>query len=343
MSRRNRLALAATAAWIVCGSAALAQSSGSGADRPELTFTLPTDSRLWHNSAPLTMESLEGKGVVFYFFEEESPRLAANWPPLQGLSKQYEGKPVLFIGVNSGTDPRVLKRYLGQYRVGWPVIHDIDRSLETAMGVPKLTPGGEEFAVRYVAGDGSQGQGKGADFAGTAQSALKGASWRVDPASVPAKLLGAWRSVELGDFASAARPLLQAADAKDDSLKAGAEKILAAVETELTDIAKEAQDDLNEGDEWSAYKKLDSISERFDGYEFDLIERAETKSKELARTEAVKDQVSASRMLEKAMATASRGGAAVKRAAGLLNRIVEDFPSTEAAGKAQELLATINR
>lgn len=339
MSHRYLVAAATMAVALCCIAAANAQSLDANA--AELSLRLPADPRLWHNSSPLTLESLKGKGVVFYFFEEESPRLAANWPALLGMSKQYEGKPLLFIAVSSGTDPRVLKRYLGQYHIGWPVIHDLDRSLEMAMGVPKLSLGGEEFAFRFVAGDGSRGQGQGADVAGTAESALKGAAWRVEPAAVPAKLQVAWRAVELGDFTAAARTLTQAAEAKDDELKAGAEKLLAAVEEEVTSAAKAAQEALNEGDEWSAYKRLESIPRQFQGYEFDLIERAESKTKELAKSDAVKSQIAAAKMLEKAMATAARGAGGANRAKGLLNRLVEEHPDTEAAAKAQELLATL--
>ncbi|TWT99564.1 thiol-disulfide oxidoreductase [Botrimarina colliarenosi] len=340
---RERRLVAAVALLACCSADPAPGQTGSGAERPEQKFTLPSDPRLWHNSPPLSMESLAGKGVVFYFFEEECPRCAANWPNLQGLSKQYEGKPVLFIGVNSGSDPRVLKRYLAQNRVGWPIIHDYDRSLETAMGVPKLSLQGEVFAVRYVAGDGSMGNGQGADFAGTAESALRGAEWRVDPKTVPPKLLSAWRAIELGDFAAAARPVYQAADSKDDDLKAGGDRLLEAVQAEVTEAAESAQESLSEGDEWAAYKGLEGIGHQFAGYEFDLVERAKTKAKELAKSDAVKDQLAASRLLDKAMATASRGGSgAMNRAKGLLKRVVEDYPSTESAGKAQELLATVD-
>lgn len=31
---------------------------------------LPTDSRVWFNTSPVSLETLKGKGVVFYFFEE---------------------------------------------------------------------------------------------------------------------------------------------------------------------------------------------------------------------------------------------------------------------------------
>lgn len=339
MSRRYLVAAATIIVAFAYASTAAAQEADAEPQGP--SFRLPTDPRLWHNSPPLTLESLKGKGVVFYFFEEESQRIGANWPNMQGLSKQYEGKPLLFVGVSSGTDPRVLKRYLAQYRVAWPVIHDYDRSLETAMGVRALMPGGEEFSFRYIAGDGTLGRGQGADVAGAAESALAGAAWRVDPAEVPEKLKGAWRAVELGSFAAAAKTLQQAAEAKDETIKAGAEKLLAAVEEEVTSAATEAQEAINEGDEWKAYKRLETIPQQFEGYDFELIERAKAMSKDLAKSDAVKGQIAATKMLEKAMATAARGAGGVNRAKGLLNRLVEEYPDSEAATKAQELLASI--
>lgn len=339
MSHLYRVAIATMVAVIAYASPTAAQSTNANGQEPSVR--LPTDPRLWHNSPPLTLESLKGKGVVFYFFEEQSQRIGANWPNMQGLSKQYEGKPVLFVAVSSGTDPRVLKRYLGQYRIAWPVIHDFDRKLEMAMGVPSLTPGGEEFAFRYVSGDGKMGRGIGADAAGTAESALKGAAWRVDPAAVPAKLRAAWRAVELGDFASAAKPLTQAAESKDADLKAGADKLLEAVKAEITSAATKAQEFMNGGDNWAAYKLLEAIPPRFEGYEFELIERAESTAKDLAKNDDVKKQIAAAKMLEKAITTAARGAGGASRAKGLLNRLVEEYPDSEAATKAQELLASI--
>ena len=337
--------LVVATALVATVSPTLAQSARPGEPGDSsFDFELPTDQRLWLNSPPLTMESLSGKGVIFYFFEEEDPRIAANWPNLLGLSSQYEGKPLLFVGVNSGSDPTTLKRYVSRARIRWPVIVDYDRTLESSMGVRTLAPDGEVFAVKYVDGSGSLQSGNGADFAGAAEAALRGASWRVDPGEIPPKLMGAWRSIELGDFASPASVIARAASARDDQIKAGAEKLLSAVEGELTAAAEQAQAALDEGNEWLAYRRLDSLSQRFGGYEFELLELAEIKSRELAKTDAIKKQIAAGKLFDKAVATGSRGtSGAVNRAKGLLKRIVEDYPETDAATKAQDLLASIGR
>lgn len=329
-------AVAAAGIFLLLGSADCAAQSSSRSSSGNASAgggpPLPADPRLWHNSPPLTRESLEGKGVVFYFFDEECPRCAAGWPEVQKASREYDGKPVLFLAVNSGTDPRTLKRYLAQNRVAWPVVADPTREFENAMGVPKLTSQGEVFALRYVSGDGSSGSIKDPDLAAAAQAALKGASWRVDPKEIPRALLSAWKAIELGDYAKAARQVNRAIDSKDEALKAGAERLLEAVTDEIKSVGKEATAAFKEGDTWTAYKHLQSVEDRFGDYEIELVENAAEKSKELAKTDAIKTQVAAGRLLDKAIA---------KRSPRDLKRIVTKYPSTEAATKASELLATL--
>lgn len=332
---------AAGLAVLLCLGASFA--SGQGYDLEEASLELPTDARLWHNSSPLSLDSLEGKGVVFYFFEEESPAVAQQWPALLTQAKQYEGKPIVFIGVNSGSDPRVLKRYLGSNRITWPVIHDYDRSFENAMGLPKLSTATNVYAVTYISGDGTRGDGKATDFAATAQAALKGASWKVDPAEVPRELMPSWRSIELGDYQRPARALTRSAKSKNESEKAAAEKMLAVIEEEAKAVATQAVDAMKENDNWTAYKHLETMLQRFDGYEFSLLERAKTKHDELAETNAIKEELSAAKMLSKAVATGAKGTPnAVKRAKGVLRRLIADHPTSEAAAKAQEYLATLD-
>lgn len=333
-----RTALAVVLGCVLAGVTecpAQSSSKGSSGSRSsgEGTPPLPPDPRLWHNSPPLTMESLEGKGVVFYFFDEESPRCAAGWPDIQKSAHAYDGKPVLFLAVNSGTDPRMLKRYLGRYRVSWPVISDPSRGFENAMGVPKLSAGGEDFALLYISGDGTTGSIQGADLAAAAEAALKGSAWRVDPKAIPQSLLSAWKAIELGDYAAAARTVNRALESKDEDLKAGAEQLLEAVTEEIKAIGKEATAAFKEGDQWTAYKHLQSVKNRFGKYEIELVETATAKSKELAKTDAVKTEVAAGRMLEKAIH---------KRSERDLQRVANKYPSTEAAVKANEFLSMMS-
>src|SRR5688500_17367649 len=57
----------------------------------------------WWNFQPVSVQNLKGKGVVLYFFEEGCPRCKERWPELLQTAKKFEGQPVMFIAVNSGS------------------------------------------------------------------------------------------------------------------------------------------------------------------------------------------------------------------------------------------------
>lgn len=320
--------------------AASAAATGGPVNVKAEEVQLPTDPRLWRNSAPLSLAALRGKGAVFYFFEEECPNCAEQWPALNTMAAKHQEEPVLFIAVNSGTDPRGLSRYLAQNRVQWRVIHDADRSLENAMGVPALSQQGAVFAVRYLNGEGQIASGVGADFEATVAKALEGASWRVDPKGLPRGLMRAWEAIEYGDFASAAHAVNKARESNDEATKSGGDRLHEAVDTAATDLATSAKESLDGGDKWPAYKTLNRLVEQFSEYEgLPLVERVESKRDELADDPDIKRQIEAADMFDKAAATAARGGAAaMRRGKSQLERIVSDYGGTEAAERAQTLL-----
>src|SRR5262249_31215677 len=75
------------------------QTAGVPTERP----TLPARADQWINSAPLTYESLHGKGAFLYYFEETCPKVMSQWPAMKKLAADNADNPVMFIGVNSGT------------------------------------------------------------------------------------------------------------------------------------------------------------------------------------------------------------------------------------------------
>lgn len=330
MSSRHKWAAVAAVLVVALGLGQASAQYESRRSEAAKTPPLPLDPQLWHNSPPLTMESLEGKGVVFYFFDEECPLCAQGWHKVQKDAHAYDGKPVLFLAVNSGTDPRLLKRYLAEHRVAWPVVSDPTREFEAAMGVPQLSGTGETFALKYVSGSGSIGSIEEADLAGAATAALKGAAWRVDPEGLPQPLLRAWKAIELGDYAAAARTLNRGAKSKDQDLKAGAEKLIAAVSEEIAGIGGKAGEFFQSGDHWAAYKQLRGVEERFGGYEINLVERAKEKAKELAKEESIREEILAGRLLDKAITRQSPRD---------LDRVIAKYPDTEAGQRAADLLA----
>jgi peroxiredoxin len=300
--------------------------------------SLPESHAAWISSPPLSLEGMRGKGIVLYFFDEQSPECASRWGALQTVTAQYVDKPVLFIAVNSGTDPRVLQTYAQRYGVRWPLVADVDRSVESAFGVPMVTPQ-TSFHVKFVDAQGTLQQGN-IDPASTIASALRGAEWRVDPKEVPAELRGAWRQVELGLFADAAAVLKRSAE-REGPLQAPAKRLLDAVEKQAKEDFASAGNEFKAEHKWQAYKLLDAMQARYRGYGFATItDSVEPALKRLTKDEAIRKEASARDSLRKAMAMLAKGNpAAARRAEGQLKRIVEASPDTEAATEAKRLLA----
>ena len=63
---------------------------------------------------------MAGKAAVLYFFDEECPKCVEAWPKVLFAANKFEGQPVLFIAVNSGTARSQLEGYLRKNKVTWP-------------------------------------------------------------------------------------------------------------------------------------------------------------------------------------------------------------------------------
>ncbi|TWT48359.1 TlpA family protein disulfide reductase [Botrimarina hoheduenensis] len=316
-------------------------ASAGGGPAAEPTWSLPSNPLQWLNSPPLTAESLTGKGVVLYFFDETCPRCAEAWPQLQNLAASYEGKPVVFIAINSGTPPHDVQQYARRRRVQWPLIIDTDRSFERSMGVNEISLSNVN-QIRTVSATGQLGNGAIATLKNDIDSVLKGAAWRVDPTQVliPPALRESWYLVELGGFARAARGIQRAKDSRDVATKTAAEALIAAVDSERKKDQTKVDEDNRQRKSWEAYKRLEIMSLKYDGYEMHakIVEQLDG----LADNKSVSNEIRAQRALESALRTASKGnGVARRRAAGMLEKLVERDPKTEAAATARELIAQL--
>ena len=108
-SWQRQVALTAVVCGLLAsGDLAVAQLPSALAELPPL----PTNAAQWANSSPLTYDGMNGKGVVFWYFEETCPSCAKKWGGLKALADAYADKPVLFVAVNSGSNPWALDVYL---------------------------------------------------------------------------------------------------------------------------------------------------------------------------------------------------------------------------------------
>ena len=120
--KRILLSTAAAALAALCSChVALAQESAD---------LLPGDAASWINSPPLSAETLKGKGVFLWFYEEQCPNCRAKWPGLYDLAKKYEHDPIVFIAVNSGNSRGAIEQYAKSVDLAWPTIVDTARQTE---------------------------------------------------------------------------------------------------------------------------------------------------------------------------------------------------------------------
>lgn len=303
---------------------------------PDAHIALPSSPDQWLNFPPLSLDQLEGKGVVLYFFEEGCPSCAKKWPDLLELSSKYELEPVVFIAVNSGNSPAKVASYVREHGITWPVIVDTDRMLEQTV-LAKTISLENIHQTRVRKADGSWEDRLRSQLPDAVRAAAEGAKWRVEPAGVPLELRPAWGMIELGNFAAAEPLIAKATRRGDEQMASAAETLKAAVQTELEEQATAIRESLKAGDDWAAYQALGTFLKVFDRYE--VPEDFDSKFRELRKSDKVRAEQSAAKKLDRAIRTGSSGSpSAVKRAVTLLEKLIADSPETEAAQKAQELL-----
>lgn len=318
---------------VVCLLSCLGTLNAQGQDK-----ALPANPTQWLNSGPVNVEGLTGKGIVLYFFEESCPRCEGRWPELLKVAKEYEGKPVMFIAVNSGTDPRTIASYARNNGISWPVLLDTDRSLEKKFGVPEVSL--QNIWQTVVITPEGQVRKAGIDFNGAAQMASTGAKWKVDPAAVPADLRSAWLAIELGEYAKAGPALRKAANSAKPETKEAAEKLQAAVNEEIAAQVSEAQAKATAGQPWQAWQIYDQITQKYVG--FDLPEEAAAAQQALQQDPVVINEKKAANTLALARKTASSGSpAAVRRGKAILERLLTESPDTQAAAEARQILSSL--
>lgn len=311
---------------LLAGSMTLSATAASAAEGDKLQ--LPTAPTAWVNSAPITTEMLAGKAAFLWYYEEGCPTCRAKWPAMLAAAKKFEGKPIVFIAVNSGNDRAEVQQYAREVGLPWPVIVDPDRSFEKASDVNEISLQ-NIYQGRLLMPDGTLARAT-FDIEESAPRALATAKWRVDPSEVPESLKPAWLQVEFGNFAAPAAQLKKSVNAVMPETKAAAEKLMAAVQIELDKEAEAAKQTLAGGNKWDAYKAYAALVAKFKGY--DLPSDALTTVKELATEETVRTELAAGKLWDSAQRQSGNGAAAT------MKRITKQYPGTEAATQAQAWL-----
>ena len=292
---------------------------------------------MWLNSPPLTTEALKGKGVVLWFFEETCPQCRRKWPGIYDVAKKYEGQPVVFIAVNSGNAPAAVQQYAREVKLTWPIIVDPSRQFEKLWMDQEISLQ-NIHQCELLLPSGKKAQGRWNDLDGSVQKALSGAAWKIDPKTIPAAFLPTWQQIELGNYPAAAGMLKKGLGTKNPEVKEAATRINAFVQGQISSAVDAAAKARQEGDPWRAFQTYSSLTTTFAGY--DLPASIATAQKELASDAQVKKQLEAAKSLDairKAMATA-RTDAGVKRIVTRLEQLSTQYPGTDAARDAKQML-----
>lgn len=299
-------------------------------------FGLPSAPELWLNFAPLSLDRLQGKGLVLYFFDDQSDTCAGKWPSLLETSAEYASAPVLFIGINSGTSPQRLAAYVAQHQIVWPILADVDRSFERA-ALGNTIDRDNPYQIRIRAGDGRWEDGLRVQMPAAVKAACEGAVYRVLPARVPRTLRPAWGLIELGDYASAAPLLTRAARDEDQEIQTALAALQDVVDRDMQAAVAKVEQHLAAGDQWQAYGAMTSFLATYS--EYDYPETYDELYRDLGRSEAVQNQQAASARLKQTIRIGSAGTpAAVRRGTTMLEQLVAKYPDTEAAAQAQSML-----
>lgn len=301
---------------------------------------LPGNPAAWLNSQPITNEMLAGKAALFYYFEEDCPKCRGRWPELLETAKKFVGKPIVFVGVNSGNQRMDVQQYAREVGLNWPVIIDSDRAFEKACKVGEISLN-NIYQVKLLMPDGKLVSGDWDNIEKSANEALATAKWRVEPTEVPDLLKNAWLQVEFGNYAAAATAIKTGVNSPKPEVKSSAEKLQAAVVAELQKEVDAAKQKLTAGEKWPAYQGFTAIAARFKG--FDLPSDVLLGVKDLAADETVRSEMLAAKQWESIQKAAANPNPAAQRLAmNQAQRLIEQYPGTEAAQSAQAALDRVN-
>lgn len=218
------------------------------------------------------------------------------------------------------------------------MIVDTDRSFEKACDVGDISLT-NIWQARVINATGELVRASATEMEQTADRALDGAKWNVDPTKMTSELRSAWLQVEFGNFAPAAAALKRFQKSRKQEVKDAAALLSSYVDEQLQIRLESAAEADASMESWKAFKILTEVQQRFKGYE--LPRNVATDLARLAETDDVTNQQAAYRKLQLAQkAAGSSSPSSRRRAVRMLNQVIEDFPDTDAAMDAQTMLSS---
>jgi thiol-disulfide isomerase/thioredoxin len=313
------------------------RAAGQTAEAPAQPPALPARADQWINSVPLTYDGLRGKAAILWYFEETCPKVMGEWPAMKKLAADNADKPVMFIGVNSGTSRSAVQAYLKRHAIDWPVIVDYDRSFERASGVQEISLS-NIYQVRMVTADGRFVTGRWDKLPEVVEKTLVGAKWKMPYDRVPEALHPAMRRIEYGDYGPADSAIRNGLKDKSPEVRKAAKQLRAYIDRQINSALQEALASAPATDTLARYEAYSRVAQKFSPHE--LSKEAADEMKRLAANPAVKEEILAAKAVDANAAAISSSDTRMReRATTVLQRVAEKYPKTRAGAQAKKLLS----
>jgi hypothetical protein len=248
---------------------------------------------------------------------------------MKKLAADNADKPVMFIGVNSGTSRSDLQAYSKHHALDWPVIVDADRSFERASGVQEISLSNVK-QVRMVTADGQFVVGRWDNLPDVVEKTLVGAKWKFPYDRVPEALHPAMHHIEYGDYRPADAAIRNGLKDASPEVRKAAEQLRGYIDRQMNSALQESLSSAPANDKFARYEAYTQVAEKF---------APNALSKEAADP-AVKDEILAAKAVDANAAAISSPDARVhERAKAILKRVAERYPKTRAGAQAQKLLS----
>ena len=198
--------------------------------------------------------------------KKSAPSAPPSWPAIMATAKKYQGEPIFFVAVNSGTSKPSIKQSAVRTGVDWPIIVDMDRAFGTGVWrVADLTEKRNAESdpstpkVNWKLAD--WGDAKAPSFACPQQDQ----PLELQAKDVPPELYQVWLSVELGQFSDAGRGSKWYRTTGNADFKDATRKLADYVNGRIRHELDKAKTEL-ETSKYRAYQHYATIAEQYAGY-----------------------------------------------------------------------------
>lgn len=298
-----------------------------GQDAPEL------EGREYVNVEPVKLADLRGRVVVVQIFRTTSQPCAEQVAALGDLHKKYAEKGVTVLAVTN-EERKPVDEFVGRLKAAYPVIlesGDMSKSWGLAKGYP---------TTYVIAADGKIAwKGNWADKAEDKITLLLPKA-RKSP-RLPARLAAAADAAEAGKLAEARKPL--AAELKAGTLseqeKPLVEKMIAWIDAKVGEQLDAAVASANAGKFYEADLEFERLAKDF--ADTDFGKKAAEGRRQLRAEPARVKEIDGWRALVAAQEKAK--DLVASRAIALYKDVAKKFKDTEAAKKAAELIAELEK